>query len=43
MSPSATGFEPVCDWPHNSGTGVDQAEPYPCQGGPETGLGNLEM
>ena len=37
------GFEPVCDWPHNSGTGADQAEPYPCQGGPETGLGNLEM
>jgi hypothetical protein len=28
---------------HNSGTGQDQAEPYPCQGGPETGLGNLEI
>ena len=37
------GFEPVCDWAHNSGTGSDQSEPYPCQGGPETGLGNLEI
>lgn len=37
------GFKPVCSWPHNSGTGQDQAEPYPCQGGPETGLGNLEI
>ena len=37
------GFEPVCDWAHNSGTGSDQAEPYPCQGGSETGLGNLEI
>lgn len=37
------GFTPVCDWPHNSGTGSDQGEAYPCQGGPETGLGNLEI
>ena len=37
------GFAPVCDWPHNSGTASDQSEPYPCQGGPETGLGNLEI
>eukprot|EP01043_Picozoa_sp_COSAG02_P042607 COSAG02_NODE_3634_length_6446_cov_3.541201_6_plen_160_part_00 len=37
------GFAPVCDWPHNSGTGSDQGEVYPCQGGQETGLGNLEI